>query len=196
MWDQRYSGDDYFYGTAPNDFLAEQADKIPSGPVLCLAEGEGRNAVHLAGLGFPVTAVDSAIEGLRKTERLARERGVDVECIHADLAQFDLGQDRWAGIVSIFAHLPPSLRRQVHAAIPKALRPGGMLLLEAYTPAQLQQGTGGPPVAELMMTANTLREELPGLVFEHLVELERGIVEGQGHTGTGAVVQAIAQRPA
>ncbi len=196
MWDQRYSGDDYFYGTAPNDFLAEQAGKIPSGPVLCLAEGEGRNAVHLAGLGFPVTAVDSAIEGLRKTERLARERGVDVECIHADLAQFDLGQDRWAGIVSIFAHLPPSLRRQVHAAIPKALRPGGMLLLEAYTPAQLQQGTGGPPVAELMMTANTLREELPGLVFEHLVELERGIVEGQGHTGTGAVVQAIAQRPA
>ncbi len=195
MWDQRYSDDDYFYGTAPNDFLAANAGRIPHGPVLCLAEGEGRNAVHLAGLGYRVTAVDSSAAGLRKAERLARERGVTLECVHADLADYDLGTARWAGIVSIFAHLPPPLRRQVHAAIPRALRPGGILLLEAYTPAQLDHGTGGPPVAELMMDAASLREELQGLVFEHLAEREREVVEGKGHRGTGAVVQAIARRP-
>ncbi|BAN69966.1 class I SAM-dependent methyltransferase [endosymbiont of unidentified scaly snail isolate Monju] len=195
MWDQRYSDDDYFYGTAPNDFLATNAGRIPNGPVLCLAEGEGRNAVHLAGLGYQVTAVDSSAAGLRKAERLARERGVTLECVHADLADYDLGTARWAGIVSIFAHLPPPLRRQVHAAIPRALRPGGILLLEAYTPAQLDHGTGGPPVAELMMDAASLRDELPGLVFDHLAECEREVVEGKGHRGTGAVVQAIARKP-
>jgi len=163
--------------------------------VLCLAEGEGRNAVHLAGLGYRVTAVDSSAAGLRKAERLARERGVTLECVHADLADYDLGTARWAGIVSIFAHLPPPLRRQVHAAIPRALRPGGILLLEAYTPAQLDHGTGGPPVAELMMDAASLRDELQGLVFEHLAECEREVVEGKGHRGTGAVVQAIARKP-
>jgi hypothetical protein len=83
----------------------------------------------------------------------------------------------------------------VHAAIPQALRPGGILLLEAYTPAQLDHGTGGPPVAELMMDAASLREELRGLVFEHLAECEREVVEGKGHRGIGAVVQAIARRP-
>ncbi len=196
MWDRRYKGNDYFYGTAPNDFLAAHAHAIPPGPVLCLAEGEGRNAVFLAERGHPVTAVDSSIEGLRKAERLARERGVTIEYLQADLADFDLGQDRWAGIVSIFAHLPPPLRRRVHAAVPHALQTGGVLLLEAYTPRQLEHGTGGPPVAELMMSEAILRDELPGLVFEHLAELEREVIEGSGHTGTGAVVQAIARRPA
>ncbi len=196
MWDRRYKGNDYFYGTAPNDFLAAHAHAIRPGPVLCLAEGEGRNAVFLAERGHPVTAVDSSIEGLRKAERLARERGVTIEYLQADLADFDLGQDRWAGIVSIFAHLPPPLRRRVHAAVPHALQTGGVLLLEAYTPRQLEHGTGGPPVAELMMSEAILRDELSGLAFEHLAELEREVIEGSGHTGTGAVVQAIARRPA
>ena len=140
--------------------------------------------------------MDASTEGLRKAERLAQEHGVEIEYVQADLAGFDLGRGRWAGIVSIFAHLPPPLRRQVHAAVPRALQPGGALLLEAYTPRQLEHGTGGPPVAELMMSEAILRDELPGLEFEHLAELEREVIEGRGHTGTGAVVQAIARRPA
>ncbi len=157
--------------------------------------GEGRNAAHLAQLGHAVTAVDASSAGIAKTERLCAERGVAIECVHADLADFDLGEARWSGIVSIFAHLPPPLRQRVHAAIPAALRPGGILLLEAYTPRQLQHGTGGPPVAELMMSEAVLRNELAGLEILHLQELEREVIEGRGHTGTGAVVQLIARRP-
>ena len=86
MWDERYSADEYVYGTAPNDFLSSMTDKLERGKVLCLAEGEGRNAVHLAREGFAVTAVDSSRVGLAKAEKLGREHGVAIEAIHADLA--------------------------------------------------------------------------------------------------------------
>jgi len=195
MWDERYAADDYFYGTDPNDFLAEFAHHLPAGPVLCLAEGEGRNAVFLAGRGHAVTAIDSAAEGRNKALRLAAERGVEIDYRVGDLAHFDPGEQQWAGIVSIFAHMPPPLRKALHARLPAALRPGGVLLLEAYTPEQLAHGSGGPPVIELMMDADTLREELPGLEIIALQEIEREVNEGRGHTGTGAVVQLIARRP-
>ena len=195
MWDKRYAGEDYFYGTQANDFLAAQADLLPPGPVLCLAEGEGRNAVFVAGLGHAVTAVDSSAEGRRKAERLAGTHGLSIDYRVADLAEFDPGEDHWAGVVSIFAHLPPPVRRPLHAKITRALRPGGVLLLEAYTPEQLRHGTGGPPVAELTMSEQTLREELAGLEILMLREIEREVIEGHGHTGTGAVVQLVARRP-
>ena len=195
MWDERYAGQDYFYGTEPNDFVREHADRIPPGPVLCLAEGEGRNAVFLAGRGHAVSAIDSSAEGRNKAERLASQHGVSIDYRVDDLANLDPGTAQWAGIVSIFAHLPPPLRHSLHARLPQALRPGGILLLEAYTPAQLQHGTGGPPVVELMMDAQRLREELPGLEIILLRETEREVIEGRGHRGTGAVVQLVARRP-
>ena len=110
FWDDRYRGDTYAYGTEPNDFLRAEAHRIGVGPVLCLAEGEGRNAVFLASLGHRVTAVDFSAEGLRKAARLARDRGVEIELVEADLATFDLGEAAWSGIVSIFAHTPPAIR--------------------------------------------------------------------------------------
>lgn len=195
MWDERYSTTDYVYGTAPNRFLETHAHLLPPGEVLCLAEGEGRNAVFLARRGYRVTAVDASPVGLAKAERLAAEQGVEIETVCADLAHFPLGADRWAGIVSIFGHLPPDVRRRVHAQIPAALRPGGVLLLEAYTPAQIALGTGGPKSPELMMSAATLADELAGLEFLRLEELRREVVEGMGHTGRGAVVQVVARKP-
>lgn len=196
MWDQRYSCEEYVYGTDPNVFLAEMADRLrPGGQVLCLAEGEGRNAVWLAKQGFRVTGIDASAAGLAKANRLAAEAGVEIETVHADLADADLGEARWDGIVSIFCHLPPPLRKAVHRRVVRALRPGGLFLLEAYTPRQLQFGTGGPPNAELMMDLVGLGEELAGLRIEHGIELERDVYEGLFHTGPGAVVQFIARKP-
>jgi SAM-dependent methyltransferase len=192
MWDERYRGENYFYGTGPNDFLARHYGEIPAGEVLCLAEGEGRNAVFLAEQGYQVTAVDASAVGLQKATRLAAQRGVSITTVHADLADFDPGTARWSGIVSIFCHLPAPLRQEVHGRLADALGAGGVLLLEAYTPAQLQFGTGGPPVADMMMDREILRSEIPGLSFRHLQELEREVIEGEGHTGHAAVVQAIA----
>lgn len=194
IWDERYSAEDFTYGMEPNDLLRDEVARIPRGRVLCLAEGEGRNAVFLAGLGYEVTAVDFSSVGLRKAERLARDRNVRVELIEADLATFDLGRDAWQGIVSIFAHTPPPVRKRIHAAIPAALRPGGVLILEAYRPRQLELGTGGPKDVTLMPTLAELRDELGGLELLIAREADREIHEGRGHSGPSATVQLVGRR--
>jgi len=196
MWDERYSIEEYAYGTQPNEFLMEKFGHIPKGEVLSLAEGEGRNAVFLAKQGYTVTAVDASRVGLDKAGRLAEENGVVVELVHADLEDYDLGEERWDGIVSIFCPLPSSLRRRLYKRVEAGLKRNGVFLLEAYTPDQLKHGTGGGSSAEVMQTRESLRLELPGLKFKHLVELERDVREGIYHTGVGAVVQAIASKEA
>jgi SAM-dependent methyltransferase len=195
MWDQRYSSDDYVYGTEPNAFLVAVANRLPAGRILCLGEGEGRNAVWLAGQGHAVTAVDASRVGLEKARRLAASRGVTITTVHADLAVYPIEAGSWDGIVSVFCHVPPPLRADLHRRCVAGLRGGGILLLEAYTPEQVGRGTGGPPTAELMMDMDTLRRELAGLEFLELRECEREIQEGALHTGLGAVVQVVARKP-
>ena len=195
MWDERYQSGEFVYGTAANDFLRGNFDKLPLGRVLCLAEGEGRNAVFLAEKGFAVTAVDQSSVGLAKAQRLADDRGVAINTVVADLADFHSEPEEWDAIVSIFAHMPPSVRRHVHREVVNGLRSDGMFLLEAYRPAQLQHGTGGPPVAEMMMDLDGLRNELAGLEFDYAAETEREIHEGNLHDGVGAVVQLLARKP-
>lgn len=195
MWDARYSGAEYVYGTAPNDFLASVAAQIPKGRVLSLAEGEGRNAVYLAGLGYKVLAVDASAVGLGKAQRLAEERGVAIETRRADLADFAIEPDNWDAVISIFCHLPSAVRADLHRKVVAGLRPGGVFILEAYTPAQLKLKTGGPPTEDLLMTLSALKRELKGLRFIHAQELERNVIEGQLHTGRGAVVQVVAVKP-
>jgi SAM-dependent methyltransferase len=194
FWNNRFAALQYIYGEAPNAFVAEMASQIPASPVLCLAEGEGRNAVHLATLGHRVTAVDQSEAGLAKARRLAAARGVEIETVLADLGYFTIEPGVWSGIVATFAHLLPAVRRKVHAQAVKGLRPGGVFVLEAYTPAQLAFDTGGPKSPELLMTLTSLHEEFAGL--EYLVgrEIERDVIEGDGHTGRGAVVQILARR--
>ncbi len=191
-WNERYADEGYLYGTEPNAFLKENFSVIPKGKVLFPAEGEGRNAVFLAGKGYEVTGVDSSVVAVEKARKLARAKGVSVTAIAADLAQFDFGMERWDGIVSIFCHLPPDLRRQVHARIVKGLKKGGVFLAEAYTPEQLKYKTGGPPVKDLLVSLNDLKQELQGLRFLHAVETLREVHEGMLHAGKGAVVQVIA----
>ncbi|WP_018174802.1 MULTISPECIES: bifunctional 2-polyprenyl-6-hydroxyphenol methylase/3-demethylubiquinol 3-O-methyltransferase UbiG [unclassified Thioalkalivibrio] len=196
MWDERYATDEYVYGTRPNDFLAEQISGVPPGKALCLAEGEGRNAVFLAERGFGVLAVDSSSVGLEKAERLATQRHVAIRTEVADLTDYSIQPNRWDLVVSIFCHLPPDTRRRLHREAVAGLRPGGRFILEGYTPAQLALGTGGPPTEALMMNLPELRDELTGLEFIHAVEVERDVVEGVFHTGRGAVVQIHACKPA
>ena len=194
MWDERYSSEEYAYGTSPNKFLEENVNNIPKGKVLSLAEGEGRNAVFLAKQGYSVTAVDASLVGLKKARKLAEESGVVVEFIHADLADYDLGENNWEGIVSIFCPLPSLLRRKLYKQVEAGLRQNGVFLLEAYTPDQLKHGTGGGNSVDVMQSKESLTQELAGLKFKHLMELERDVVEGIYHTGIGAVVQAIAAK--
>ncbi|GMV07117.1 MAG: SAM-dependent methyltransferase [Gemmatimonadota bacterium] len=194
-WDERFSTPGYVYGTEPNDFLRENAHRIPPGPVLCLGDGEGRNGVHLATLGHDVTSVDGSAVGLEKARRLAASRGVSLRIIHADLADYVVEEGVWAGIVSIFCHLPRDLRARVHASAVRGLAPGGVFLLEAYTPRQLALGTGGPSNEEYLMAPEGLEAELAGLRLDRCEELRRPVVEGLVHTGEAAVVQVVGLKP-
>lgn len=194
MWDERYSDNEYVYGTKPNGFLKQWFTLLPKGKILSLAEGEGRNAVFLAQQGYDVTAVDASMVGLEKAQNLAKEAGVTINTVHADLAEFSLDESQWDGVISIFCALPSGIRKSVHARVQRGLKPGGVFMLEAYTPEQINMGTGGGNDVDMMQTAGSLREELPDLSFEHLNELKRSVVEGKFHTGDACVVQAIAKR--
>ncbi|WP_126453575.1 SAM-dependent methyltransferase [Sulfuriflexus mobilis] len=191
-WNERFAEPGHAYGTAPNDFLREWSARVPTGRVLCLAEGQGRNAVYMAQQGYEVTAVDASSVGLAKARELARQQGVSIETCHVDLDDFVIEADHWQGIVSVFCHVPAALRRRLHAAVVAGLAPGGMLILEAYTPAQIALNTGGPRDPALCMQADELREELDGLRILHALETERELVEGKYHHGIGAVVQFVA----
>lgn len=194
MWDERYNSKEYAYGTTPNEFLVEKVCCIPKGKVLSLAEGEGRNAVFLAKQGYAVTAVDGSLVGLQKAAKLAKENGVEVEFIHADLAEFEIGSNRWDGIVSIFCPLSSDIRKDLYKRVVEGLKPKGVFLLEAYTPDQLKHGTGGGNSEDVMQSKDSLCSELLGLSFKHLIEIERNIIEGTYHTGIGSVVQAVATK--
>lgn len=194
-WDERYSAPGFVYGTAPNDFLAAVAARIPPGRLLSLAEGEGRNAVFLAKRGFQVTAVDGSQVGLAKARQLAATQGVAIATEVVDLADFHIAPGAWDAILACFCHLPPSLRARLHREAVAGLRPGGHFILEAFAKEQLAFGTGGPSDPELLMSLPELQAELAGLSWLHAAALERDVLEGRGHTGRAAVVQLLGVKP-
>jgi SAM-dependent methyltransferase len=183
-WDERYAPDEYVFGTEPNEFLRDHADRIPPGRVLSLGEGEGRNAVFLAERGHTITAIDASPRGLAKARALADARGVDarIDTIVADLTDYEPEVGAYAGVISIFCHLPPPVRTVVHARAIRALAP-------------LAFGTGGPKDLALLYSLDELRADLDGLELEVARELERTVVEGPRHTGRAAVVEVVARKP-
>lgn len=199
MWDQRFSETGFAYGQAPNEFLLAQYQRIPAGGnVLCLAEGEGRNAVFLAQKGYCVTAVDISPVGLEKAQALARAHHVEIKTVVADLSEFDFGLNQYDGIISIFAHVPLSIRQRVHVGVKSALKAHGVFILEAYTPKQLStDGVGGPPASalDMFMSSDSLAKELDGMNVNMNVECACVLNEGAYHTGNSEVVQFIATKP-
>jgi SAM-dependent methyltransferase len=193
FWDGRYGEPGFFYGEAPNDFLVEVAGRLPPGRVLCLGEGEGRNAVYLAQRGLVVTAVDQSAVGLAKAEALAARHGVTLETVVADLGDFDVGTG-WSAIVSVWCHLPSELRTKLHAAVEAGLQPGGVFVIVSYTPDQITLGRSGPKDPDMLLTAARLKVELPGLRWELIEERRCDIHEGPYHDGLSAVVVGVGVR--
>lgn len=199
MWNERYGHSEFIYGKTPNTFLEQSIHHIPkNGRVLCLAEGEGRNAVFLAQQGFEVVAVDLSEVGLTKAQKLAQEKGVHITTYVADLMDYDFGIKQYDAIIAIWAHTPPKVRQRIHQQITPALKKSGVFILEAYTYRQTQlQAVGGPPATkpEMFLSLIILKEELPQLKRILAVEKNRMVLEGQMHQGFSAVVQFIGQKP-
>lgn len=195
-WERKYSGDDFVYGRAPNLFLVEHAfDFIrPGGRALSLGEGEGRNAVWMAKQGWEVTAVDYSRAAIGKLERYAREAGVEIEAHCLDVLDFECGRQIWDALVLLHLHLPPKSRRELHRRAYEALRPGGVLILEALRPEQLQRSSSGPDREELLYSVDDLREDFEGMEIL-LMEEEDRLIEAGEHRGITSVVSLIASRP-
>ena len=195
FWDQNFSAPGYKYGTAPNAFLVDQAARLQApSDVLLPGDGEGRNGVWLAQQGHRVTALDSSRVGLDKAHALAQERGVRIAAVLADLADWTPEPDSADALVLIYLHLPPSMRAAAHQRLMNALRPGGLLIVEAFHPDQLKHSSGGPKDAAMLYTLDTLRQDFAGLqellAYEGLTTLN----EGPGHQGLAHVTRWVAQR--
>ena len=196
MWDERYAQDGYLFGTEPNEFLVSQRHWLKPGmSCLAVADGEGRNGVWLAQQGLHVLSVEASAVALEKAKKLAQQRGVAIDFEQADLAHWQWGENRFDVVAAIFIQFaPPALREQMFAGIKRCLKAGGLLLLQGYTPRQLEYKTGGPSVAENMYTEALLRNALGDMEILHLREHDDHIGEGTAHSGMSALIDLVARK--
>lgn len=196
FWDERYAAGHYLFGTEPNKFLATQGDLFkPGQQVLAVADGEGRNGVWLAKHGADVLSVDFSPVAQEKARRLAAEKGVTIRFEQADLLNWEWGENRFDAIVAIFIQFAgPEGRAHLFESIKRALKPGGYLVLQGYTPKQVEYKTGGPSNPENMYTAKLLRDSFGDFDILHLREHEDTIDEGPGHSGHSALIDLVARK--
>ena len=197
MWNQRFSGDDYLFGQEPNDYLRSKAALLPAGgSVLCVADGEGRNSVWLARQGFKVEAFDISEVGVAKARRLASGAAVAVDYTVADCEQYNWKAQSHDGVVAVFIQFAdPEMRARLFANMIQALKPGGVLILQGYTPRQLDYKTGGPGQLSHLYTAELMRAAFKDLQVVELIEYEAELNEGARHAGRSALLGLIATKP-
>ena len=197
-WTRRFSEAGYLFGTEPNAWLHQHADAWQAGQrVLCVADGEGRNSVFLAQRGLIVDAFDISEVGVRKARDFARSTGVKVNFAVADAARLQWPENIYDGVVAIFIQFAdPPLRSAIFDGMMRCLKPGGTLILQGYTPRQLEYGTGGPPIASHMYTPQLLREAFAAMEIVDLKEYEAHLAEGNGHKGHSALIGLVARKPA
>jgi SAM-dependent methyltransferase len=197
MWNQRFSGDDYLFGREPNEYLRAKTLLLPAGgSVLCVADGEGRNSVWLAQQGFQVQAFDISEVGVAKARKLAADAGMSVDYSVADCEQWRWTAQSHDAVVAIFIQFAdPDLRMRLFANMVHSLKPGGVLIVQGYTPRQLEYKTGGPGQLSHLYTADLIREAFRGLSIVELVEYEAELSEGSRHTGRSALLGLAATKP-
>jgi SAM-dependent methyltransferase len=195
-WEKRFSVPDYVFGTEPNAFLKSQAAALPkSGTALAFADGEGRNGVWLAERGLDVLSIDWSPTALAKAQALAARRGVSLRTAQVDVVQWAWPEAEFDVIAAIFFQfLTPPERREVFAGMRKALKPGGLLLIEGYRPEQLHYKTGGPSQVENLYTRALLEAEFGGLSELKITEHDSMTSEGTGHVGMAALIDLVGRK--
>lgn len=195
-WNARFQGDAYLFGTEPNLYLRRQAHYWkPGDRVLCVADGEGRNSVWLARQELLVDAFDLSDVGVRKAETLAKIANVAVNMSVEDCDSRTWPDNWYDGIAAIFIQFAdPPMRRRLFQNLMRSLKPGGILVLQGYTPKQLEYKTGGPPFLDHLYTAAMLQEAFASMDILDLVEYEDDMAEGTQHYGRSALVGMVARK--
>jgi SAM-dependent methyltransferase len=191
FWNERYSSEEFAYGEAPNNFMAEQLRKLRPGKILFPAEGEGRNAVYAATLGWQVSAFDPSSEGKKKAEQLATKHNVEIDYQISGYENADFQAESFDCLILISAHMPPSLRKTAHKKLATFLKPGGTLIFEGFSKAQINKNTGGPKNIDFLFSEEELQTDFQEFSSFKVVETERTLDEGPFHQGIASVLQAI-----
>ena len=191
FWNDRYSQEAYAYGTAPNQFFKEQIDLLPAGKALFVAEGEGRNAVYAASIGWQSFAFDSSEAAKNKALLLAYDKKVSINYEVADANDVEYEQAAMDLIVLIYAHFPESIRHNVHTRLLQFLRPGGRILIEGFHTSQLGKTSGGPKDLSMLYTNEKIVEDFVGIQTQLLEEKNVVLEEGPYHNGEASVLRYI-----
>lgn len=195
QWDKRYARQEYIYGTEPNNFLKEKLLSLKPGRILFPAEGEGRNAVYAATLGWEADAFDQSIEGRKKALQLQKQESVSINYYIQSLEEWNPEPDQYDCIALIFVHVPETLRKHLHQAAIRALKPGGLLILEGFNIHQLTRNSGGPKAIEMLFTVDQIKSDFSNLPDVEIMETQVVLNEGPLHQGLADVIQLTCHKP-
>lgn len=191
FWDERFAAADYAYGTEPNEYFRNEILKLKPGKILLPCEGEGRNAVFAAKLGWDVYALDSSIEGRKKAYKLAELNQVEIHYFIQDIFDY-VPDDTYDVIGLIFCHFPPEHRRQIHNELVMALNPNGTILLESFNKKQIKLNSGGPKNIDMLYDLNILKEDFEQINIQYIEELKSELKEGAYHSGIAELIRMFA----
>lgn len=196
-WNDVFAGEAYHYGTEPAGFVQRQMGGLGQGTrVLTIAEGEGRNAVWLAGQGYRVTALEQSTNALAKARQLAETRCVEVDWRQGDLAGFDWPEAAFDAVLGCFFQFaPPDFRTQILAGMARSLKPGGTLFIHGFSIRQMANTSGGPKIPAQLYTVAMLKDAFPGWKIKRAEDYDGVLGEGRGHEGRAALVDFIAGKP-
>lgn len=195
-WNERYSDEAFAYGEEPNQYLKEELEKLPAGRILFPAEGEGRNAVFAAQLGWDVTAFDISQEGKNKANVLAEKRSVNIDYQVGPLEQLNFETAQFDAIALIYAHFPAKIKSAYHQKLNNLLKKGGTIIFESFSKKHLayvlaDEKVGGPKDIDSLFSIDEIKADFPNYTIIELVEKDIELSEGLYHNGTGSVIRFV-----
>ncbi|MNK54513.1 Methyltransferase domain protein [compost metagenome] len=198
-WDDRYRTEEFAYGEQPNNYLKEQLEQLNPGTILFPAEGEGRNAVFAAKLGWKVWAFDISAEGKNKAIQLAESNQVSIDYQVVELQHFDYQAEQFDAIALIYAHFPAEIKSAYHKTLDRYLRKGGVIIFEAFSKNHLDylarnEKVGGPKELDMLFSIEEIKSDFANYEIIALEEKEIVLNEGVFHNGLGSVIRFVGRK--
>ncbi len=199
IWDERYASEEYFYGKKPNVYLKEKLEEIPKGKILLPADGEGRNGVYAASIGWETFAFDSSEEAMKKAKALAAQQkvGIHYDCIDVESAKYK--KNSFDVLALIYTHFPPAKRKEYHQKLASFIKPNSMLVIEGFSKKQMDYQkdnpfAGGPKNVDMLYDLEEIKSDFDGFEFIEAKEKEVDLAEGKNHLGKSSVIRILAKK--